>query len=51
MISRMAFWSLQASRILEARLGLMPATSISRSPYCSMTSNTVSPKALTSFFA
>ena len=32
MISRMAFWSLQASRILEARLGPMPATSISRSP-------------------
>ena len=51
MISRMAFWSLQASRILEAHLGPMPATSISRSPCCSITSNTASPNARTSYFA
>src|SRR5205823_13649526 len=45
MISRTAFCSAQAARMLAARTGPMPATSRSRSGVASMTSNTFSPKA------
>jgi hypothetical protein len=41
----------QAARMLAARTGPMPSTSRSRSGVASMTSNTFSPKARTSFFA
>ena len=51
MISRTAFCSAQAARMLAARTGPIPSTSRSRSGVASMTSNTFSPKARTSFFA
>src|SRR5262249_24413253 len=51
MISRTAFCSAQAARMLAARTGPMPSTSRSRSGVVSMMSNTFSPNARTSFFA
>ena len=51
MISRTAFCSAQAAVIRSARTGPMPPTSRSRPGSDSMTSNTRSPKARTSFFA
>ena len=51
MISRTAFCSAQATRMLAARTGPMPATSRSRSGVASITSNTFSAKARTSFLA
>jgi hypothetical protein len=51
MISRMAFWSAQPEVILSTRLGPMPLSSSKRSGSLSMTSNTSSPKAVTSFRA
>ena len=51
MISRTAFCSAQAAVIRSARTGPMPSTSRRRSASVSMTSNTRSPKAPTSFFA
>ena len=45
MISRMAFCSDQARTIASARFGPIPSTSCRRSGACSMTSNTLSPKA------
>ena len=51
MISRTAFCSAQAERMLAARTGPMPSTSRSRSGVVSMISKTFSPKARTSFLA
>ena len=51
MISRTAFCSAQAARMLAARTGPIPSTSRSRSGVFSMTSNTLSPKARTNFLA
>jgi hypothetical protein len=51
MISRTAFCSAQAATMRRARTGPTPATSRSRSGLASMTSNTASPKAATSFWA
>ena len=51
MISRTAFCSAQAAVIRSARTGPIPSTSRRRSGSVSMTSNTRSPKARTSFFA
>ena len=51
MISRTAFCSAQAARMLAARTGPMPSTSRSRSGVVSMISKTFSPKARTSFLA
>ena len=51
MISRTAFCSAQAARMLAARTGPIPSTSRSRSGVASIMSNTLSPKARTSFFA
>src|SRR5271169_52324 len=51
MISRITFCSAQPAMICPARLGPMPVTSRRRDASCSMTSNTASPKARTSFFA
>src|SRR5580704_4615690 len=48
MISRTAFCSAQAARMLAARTGPIPSTSRNRSGVASMTSNTFSPKARTS---
>ena len=51
MISRTAFCSAQAPVIRSSRTGPMPSTSRRRSGSASMTSNTRSPNARTSFFA
>ena len=51
MISRTTFCSAQASTIRLARTGPMPSTSRRRSGSASITSNTFSPNARTSFFA
>jgi hypothetical protein len=51
MISRTAFCSAQAARMLAARTGPMPSISRSRSGVVSMISKTFSPKARTSFLA
>ena len=51
MISRMIFCASQASTTRCLRLGPMPSRSVRRSGVCSMTSNTCSPKAWTSFLA
>src|SRR5262249_13152646 len=50
MISRAAFCSAQAARMLAARTGPMPSTSRSRSGLVSMMSKTFSPNVRTSFF-
>ena len=49
MISRTTFCSAQAAAMRPARTGPMPLTSRRRSGSASMTSNTLSPKARTSF--
>ena len=51
MISRTAFCSAQAARMLAARTGPMPSTSRSRSGVVSMMSKTFSPNARTRFLA
>ena len=50
-VSQMTFCSARLAMIRSARLGLIPVTSRRRAGSCSMTSNTVSPKARTSFLA
>ena len=51
MISRMTFCSAHAEVTKARRFGPMPSSSVSRCGACSMTSNTSTPKALTSFLA
>ena len=51
MISRITFCSAQPATMRAARLGPIPATSRSRSGCCSISSNTASPNARTSFLA
>ena len=51
MISRTIFCSAQALAMRSARIGPMPDTSRRRLGSASMTSNTFSPNALTSFLA
>ena len=51
MISRITFWSAQPAMMRWARFGPMPVTWRSLSGSCSITSNTASPNAFTSFLA